>query len=431
MNRLRRSLIMLILCLTGGTIFGLPYTFEVFYIPMQQAMGLSKTQMGVLMGLFAGVSMAAYFPGGWLADRFSPRKLIALGMTSTGLGGFYFATFPDYGSLLWLHAYWGVSINLVFWSAMIKATRDWAPSAEQGRAFGTLEAGRGVFEVLPAMAMLAVFAWLGSTDAALATVLVGFSVVNITLGLAAWWVLEDRSDIGECDSMPRMSGNGWARVVTVLKMPTVWLTAIIIMATNTAYWATYYFTPYASEVFLLSVAIAGLLSIGRMWVKPFAALASGFVADRFGISRTVAFFMVVTTISFGLFAITPSNEALLPLVVVNLAVAAAGIFSLRGIYWALLDEGSVPASLTGTAAGAASVIGFLPEIYMPLIGGVILDGNPGASGYRLLFTGVTAAMTVGVGAAFVLLRRKRDPGERYAPESPILVSAAEQSSSGS
>jgi MFS family permease len=149
-----------------------------------------------------------------------------------------------------------------------------------------------------------------------------------------------------------------------------------------------------------------------MWVKPFAALISGFVGDRFGISRTVVFFMIVTTISFALFALTPANEALLPLVVVNVAVAAAGIFSLRGIYWALLDEGRVPTALTGTAVGVASVIGFLPEIYMPLIGGVILDGNPGVQGYRLLFTGVTAAMLVGVAAAFWLMRLNRRQRER-------------------
>ena len=88
----------------------------------------------------------------------------------------------------------------------------------------------------------------------------------------------------------------------------------------------------------------------------------------------------------------------------NVVVAAAGIFALRGIYWALLDEGRVPAALTGTAAGVASAIGFLPEIYMPLLGGGILDGYPGNLGYRMLFTGVTAATAVGVIAAFLLLR---------------------------
>ena len=76
---------MVILCITGGTIYGLPYIFEILYIPMQQAMNLSKTQMGGLMALFGGVCMAGYIPGGWLADRFSPRKLITIGMIASGM----------------------------------------------------------------------------------------------------------------------------------------------------------------------------------------------------------------------------------------------------------------------------------------------------------------------------------------------------------
>ena len=426
MNRLRRSLVMAVLCTSGGAIFNLPYVFEIWYVPLQQAMGLSKTQMGVLMGVFGGVSMAAYFPGGWLADRLSPRKLITVAMIATGVGGFYFATFPNYESLLALHAFWGLSISLVFWNAMIKGTRDWAPSSEQGRAFGILEAGRGVVEVIPSTILLAVFAWLGSTDAALATVILCFSVLNIVLGLAAWWILEDPRTSGEPDLQSKKPRDGWAQVMSVLKMPTVWLTAVIIMAANSAYWGTYYFTPYASEVFLMSVAMAGLLSVARMWVKPFSALVSGFVADRFGISRTVACCMLLTAISFALFAMTPAKQALLPLVVVNVAVAAVGIFALRGIYWALLNEGGIPVALTGTAAGVASAIGFIPDIYMPLLSGVLLDGYPGPLGYRLLFAGIAAMAAVGVLAAFLIMRLNRRERERVMPAQSATASRGSQ-----
>jgi nitrate/nitrite transporter NarK len=417
---------MAVLCTSGGAIFNLPYVFEILYVPMQQAMDLSKTQMGVLMGVFGGVSMAAYFPGGCLADRLSPRKLITVAMIATGVGGFYFATFPSYESLLALHAFWGLSISLVFWNAMIKATRDWAPGSEQGRAFGILEAGRGVVEVIPATILVAVFAWLGSTDAALATVIVSYSVLNIALGLATWWILEDPRTSGEPDLQPKKRRDGWAQVMRVLKMPTVWLTAVIIMAANSAYWGTYYFTPYASEVFLMSVAMAGFLSVARMWVKPFTALASGFVADRFGISRTVACCMLLTAISFALFAMTPAKQALLPLVVVNVAIAAAGIFALRGIYWALLNEGGIPVALTGTAAGVASAIGFIPDIYMPLLSGVLLDGYPGPLGYRLLFAGIAAMAAVGVLAAFMIMRLNRRERERVMPAQSVTASRGSQ-----
>ena len=106
---------MVILSISGGLIFMAPFLREVYYIPMQEAMDLSNIQMGMLMGVFGAVGLLTYFPGGWLADRVSSRKLITLGMISTGVSGLYFATFPGYLINLMLHAFWGVSITLVFW----------------------------------------------------------------------------------------------------------------------------------------------------------------------------------------------------------------------------------------------------------------------------------------------------------------------------
>jgi hypothetical protein len=136
--------------------------------------------------------------------------------------------------------------------------------------------------------------------------------------------------------------------------------------------------------------------------------------------------MLLTAISFALFAMTPANQALLPLVVVNVAIAAVGIFALRGIYWALLSEGGIPVALTGTAAGVASAIGFIPEIYMPLLSGVLLDGYPGPLGYRLLFAGIAAMAAVGVLAAFLIMRLNRRERERVMPAQSATASRGSQ-----
>lgn len=394
---------MVILSISGGLIFMAPFLREVYYIPMQEAMDLSNIQMGMLMGVFGAVGLLTYFPGGWLADRVSSRKLITLGMISTGVSGLYFATFPGYLINLMLHAFWGVSITLVFWGAMIKATRGWAPATEQGRAFGILETGRGLTEVVSHTALLALFAWLGSTYAALSTVIVCFSVVNIGLGVAAWFLIEDS---GRADSTATKKVGG-QEVLAVLKMPVVWLISLVILCAYSAYWGSFFFTPYASDVFLMSVTLAGVLSVGRMWLKPMAALAAGFLGDRFGISKTVAASMAITAVSFALFALTPANPAVLPLVILNVAISASFIFALRGIYFALLEEGGIPLKLTGTAAGVASAIGFIPDIYMPVVGGVLLDGYPGVTGYRLLFGFVAVLAVIGFIAALMIVRLQK------------------------
>ena len=57
-SRLRHVLTMIVLCLAGGTIFNVVYVFEVYYLPTQQALNLTKAQMGMLMGVFgAGIAV--------------------------------------------------------------------------------------------------------------------------------------------------------------------------------------------------------------------------------------------------------------------------------------------------------------------------------------------------------------------------------------
>jgi MFS family permease len=138
-----------------------------------------------------------------------------------------------------------------------------------------------------------------------------------------------------------------------------------------------------------------------MWLKPFAALVAGYIADKFGIARSVAFLFLLLIASFGLLAVMPGTPTLLPMMLVNVAIASLAVFAMRGIYFALLEEGGVPMAVTGTAAGIVSTVGFTPDIFMPLLGGILLDKFPGAEGYRYFF--LTTAAICGVGFVASLL----------------------------
>lgn len=281
----------------------------------------------------------------------------------TGGAGLYFATFPAYEVSLAIHAFWGVTITLLFWGAMIRATRNWAPAAEQGRAFGILESERGI---------------------------------------------ED--DIRRDSESQETEKLGLKEIVEVIKMPVVWLIAIVILTGYCAYWGTFRFTSYATDIFMLSVTIAATISVGKVWLKPLAALVAGFIADKLGIAKSLAVLFVVLIISFILFAILPGAPNLLPVMLMNVAVASLAVFAMRGIYFALFEEGGIPLAVTGTAAGIVSTIGYTPDIFMPLLGGVLLDTFPGATGYRYFFLTTAAICGIGLTASliiFVKYARKR------------------------
>jgi len=399
----RRWLIMVVLSVSGGIIYLLPFLQEVYYKPLAEALSLDNTQVGSLMSAFGITGMLSYFPGGWMADRYSPRKLLTASLLLTGGAGLYFATFPSYTVSLAIHAVWGVTVTLLFWGAMIRVTRGWAPPEEQGRAFGILETGRGFGEVLSSMALLAVFGALGSGAFALSTVITSLSVLILVLGVVAWFTIDDNAG-GRQSTEAQKSSVGIAEVLAVLKMPSVWLIGTIILAGYCAYWGTFRFTSYSSDIFLLSVTMGAAISVGKMWMKPIAALVAGFVSDKFGIAKSVAALFVILIASFVLFALLPGTQSLLAVMIVNVAIASLAVFAMRGIYFALLEEGGIPIAVTGTAAGIVSVVGFTPDIFMPYLGGMLLDQYPGAEGYRYFFLTVAAICTVGLIATLLLMR---------------------------
>ena len=120
-----RWLLMTILGLSGGIIFFLPFLQELYYLPLAAALDLNNAQIGSLLSVFGVTSLLCYVPGGWLADRVSPRLLLSTSLISTGLSGFYFSTFPSYQISLLLHGFWGITITLMFWCAISRAPYAW------------------------------------------------------------------------------------------------------------------------------------------------------------------------------------------------------------------------------------------------------------------------------------------------------------------
>lgn len=391
---------MAVLGLSGTVIYLLPFLRELYYEPLQQALKITNSQSGMLTAVFGMTSLATYPVGGWIADRVSPRLLISLSLISTGLLGFIFSTFPSYPVALGIHALWGVTVTGMMWGALIKATREWAPPEQQGQAFGLLEAGRGVSEAVLASILVAVFANLGGDVPAFSKIIMIYATLHVALGIIAWRVISPGSPIRD-----ETERSGFRDFTAVIKMPAVWLIAIVVMTSYCAYWGAYYFTPYASEVFGMSVVVAGSIAAGKIWLKPVAAAFAGLVADRIGIWQSVSACFVILFMSFAGFSVLPGTASLVVLMIVNIIIASIAIFAHRGIYFALLEECRIPPLMTGTAAGVISMIGFTPDIFMPLLGGALLDGYPGPTGYHIYFGIIAGLSIVGLVASLMIGRR--------------------------
>ena len=389
-----------LLCLSGSVIFWLPLFSDIFYIPMQNAFGFTKTQMGILLSTFGAVSLIAYFPGGWLADRFLPRKLITIALVITALAGFVFSTLPSFETCLILFAIWGLTSAGILWSAMIKAARCWGSKEDQGKTYGILEGGRSISDVISTTILLMIFAYSRGDDRAVPEIIIMISFYILVLALLVWRIMSD--DISNNKKQPKVT---ISEIIYILRLPVIWLIALIIMATNTAMWGTIFFTPYATEVYELGEVGGGAIGAGKYWVTPFAAIAAGFYADKIGPAKAILGFCIIMTAGFLIFTLIPGSPALLPYLIINVAFLTAAVYALRGTYFSLLEQSSVPLAFTGTATGIISVIAYTPDIFMPTLGGIILDAYPGASGYQYLFLIVSFFSLIGLIAAYVIYQK--------------------------
>ena len=149
---------LLLLACGAGFIFQLPFIRETFYIPIQNAMGLTNAQMGSLNGWYAIVATPAYFLGGIVADKFSPKLMLTFSFLSTGLLGLWFSFFPGYDASRLIFALMGFTTVMTYWSSVIKAVRMLGDSSEQGRLFGLQEGLRGFLNAGLVFVMAAVYA---------------------------------------------------------------------------------------------------------------------------------------------------------------------------------------------------------------------------------------------------------------------------------
>jgi sugar phosphate permease len=148
-----------------------------------------------------------------------------------------------------------------------------------------------------------------------------------------------------------------------------------------------------------------MVGSGKYALAAVAAITAGVVADRIGTARAVVVLFLALTLGFVLFAIVPGGPGLVPMLLINAAIVATAVFALRGIYYALLEQGGVPLAATGTAVGLVSVIGYTPDAIAPVISGLILDAYPGAAGFQILFSMIGGLCFLGLVAAILIYRK--------------------------
>ena len=402
----RRIANMLILILAGEIIFGLPFHLARFFRPTYlDVFNISNTNLGDVYAVYGLTAMISYFFGGMLADKYSPRILMSLSLVLTSIGGFFISTIPELSSIFIIYGYWGITTIFLFWSAMIKATKEWGGEYSQGKAFGILDGGRGLFATIVSLVAIYLFTAFLTQEVTLAdpsekrkafqSVIILYSSLTLLIGIIVWLFLPDNNaDVKRKESI-------FKNLTKVIKNPLVWLNAGIIVCAYSAYKGLDNTTLYAHEVLGMNeVDAAKVFSYGSL-IRPIAAIAAGIIADRFISSRVILVMFSCLTLIFALLAMSDTMLLYPAVVLLNIYITFFLVFAIRGIYFAVVQETKVNSNVTGTAAGVISFIGFTPDIFFGSISGRILDANPGVVGHQNYFLFLTVIAFFGIVIPFI------------------------------
>ena len=402
----RRITNMLILVLAGEIIFGLPFHLARFFRPTYlDVFNISNTNLGDVYAVYGLTAMISYFFGGMLADKYSPRILMSLSLVLTSIGGFFISTIPELSSIFIIYGYWGITTIFLFWSAMIKATKDWGGEYSQGKAFGILDGGRGLFATIVSLVAIYLFTAFLTQEVTFAdpsekrkafqSVIILYSSLTLLIGIIVWLFLPDNNaEVKRKESI-------FKNLTKVIKNPLVWLNAGIIVCAYSAYKGLDNTTLYAHEVLGMNeVDAAKVFSYGSL-IRPIAAIAAGIIADRWISSRVILVMFSCLTLIFALLAMSDTMLLYPAVVLLNIYITFFLVFAIRGIYFAVVQETKVSSNVTGTAAGVISFIGFTPDIFFGSISGRILDANPGVVGHQNYFLFLTIIAFFGIVIPFI------------------------------
>jgi cyanate permease len=331
---------------------------------LRDELGISFTQMGVILGAWQLVYIAAAAPSGLLIDRIGPKKALAIGALIIALSAFLRSYAEGFWSLFAAVALFGVGGPIVS-IGLPKLVVDWFSGPNRGLASGIYITGPALGSVLVLASTHALILPLtGSWRLTLALYAV------IALIVAALWVAFGR-DSAENASDRERSGAFIGGYREVIFQPAVWTVIVVGFSAFLASHGLRSWLPQILEARGMSPALSGVLAslpaltgvLGSIFILGLASRGAG--------SRRRATLALLLVTGFCVAAITFLDGWALVAAIAVEGFCAAAIQPL--MLYILMEMPSVGPRRMGTAAGIFFSVGEVGGTLGPVFMGLIAD----------------------------------------------------------
>jgi MFS family permease len=386
---------------------------------IRDQLGLSHTQLGILLAAFFWSYAPAQLPAGWLAERLEPRRVLAAGLAIWGAATALTGLFSGFLTLLVLRLVLGLGESVMY-PASFKILATEAAEEQRGRANGFLASGQLLG---PAV---------GTLVGGLLMARLGWRVVFILFGLASllwlWpWLATPR------EVMPRrpMGLAGQASDIpttaVILRRRELWASCLAqFCGTYTLYLVLSWLPVYLVNTHGFSMAQMAPIGAGVYALSAGTSVLTGWLSDRWLSAGAGTNRVRKTGLIAGLAVVTACLIACAQASSVGALLALAGCGIGIGIWTPALF--ATTQTLAGPYAsgrwmGIQNCLGNVAGMTAPLVTGVVVD----RTGHFAIAFGIAAGLAViGLVSVGFIIRRIAPIDWRAHPAGQLLPALPHQ-----
>ncbi|MFE5430619.1 MFS transporter [Peribacillus simplex] len=391
MFRKYRWFIIFLLFLAGAFNYMDRVAFSVAAPFISKEFNLTPSQMGLLFSSFFLGYAIFNFIGGYLADRFGPRKVFggALGLWSIFVG--VTAVTYNFTSLYISRLFFGFAEGPVATTSN-KMVNNWFPAKERASAIGIYTAGMPLGGAIAAPLVGLVSIQYGWRTAFIVLMILGLILTYFWMKLTKDYpkqhpkvsgaelkeILQGQNTVSDPSSTEKLS------LWKTIKHPTILFTAVAFFAYNyNNFFFLTWFPSYLTDAKNLTVHDMSIVTIIPWLVGAIGLFFGGFISDYIYKKTKKLMFSRKVILVTGLFgsAICVGFVAIVETATAAVALMAIAVFFLyltAMIYWAIIQD-TVPSNNVGTAGGFVHLISNISGIIAPTVTGFLVQSTGGFS----------------------------------------------------
>lgn len=410
-NNVRRFMLLFALGIAYGFMYVMPYMKSSFYDQMIAAMGVTNEQLGSLMTYYTIALTISYLPGGWIGDRFKPKPVLLISIFGQAALSFLFMfTYESYTMSVIIWLLMALTGGFAFWPAIMKGIRMTGTDEEQGRMYGIFEALNGLASLVLSFIMLGIMAIAGAGDliSGFKKALACMGALSLLSGVLVLILMPKNSAYGvsETEASQKITLKDY---ISTFKIPGVWIMSILVWCYVTISAVASYLTPYSTSVLGMSATLAASIGTIRTYgCRLVGGPLGGYLADKafHSVSKEQVLGQAACIVTLLLFIIVPSGVNSVILVIMLLLVGVA-MFLCKGTYFSVQPELGIPTNVSATAVAIATMIGYLPDMFVHTMFGNWIDAYGNAGYTRILIYGVVTGVLGLIGALLAVRQSKK------------------------